>query len=843
MQDDGNDAPPATKDDEEAPKAPESPRPLAFTIDFGGGKVDSQKHKSLMEKYQKRHRRGQSLSKLEDTTTPPGPCASVKKHPLSGNLPRKSNYQTSEEYISSEERGDKNSKISSTNIAKLKDSFCLPLKNMSMDRMVQSCTLPRIKSPELKDFSSPELDLLSPFGQSCDKVSTAVKSTSIFIANLNQECESEFKKFDLLEDLDRADDLSDTGTYTLDADNYSEDQKARMSIDRNFKIEQISVKKKTEEYVRNLIDFQELPVPTIPFETSKTDDESVVKFDKPRTLDLKNTSPVFREINQIKPISTIVSPIQNLSIVQNNKNKQLNTEDDQQSFTKVMFPSSKSRTGIGPTEDQGSVISITSSGAFRSKNEKERRRMCQLSLTKSEIHVEAYTEESSNRNQPELVVHASLTLSKSNGSNLTANVVHVADSLSKSNNANLHNSVQTKVSNVPQTICSYPTKGSPTKIPSPVHSARPRSTSSINSLNIDLSDSSLETESYLNPTQKIIKSLQQRLSLEDDTENETKYLNNHEATRHLIKRAPNLRHNSFDDRNPKISNKLEHFQNKNLQIIDQTMGGNSLLNQYHQVKIQNSPNGSPIRRSSSFTTKNQVIISKNSNLERKQSNLYADTLNINRNASIQRSSSTASIKPGPVEFRRSSGGPEHRKIDRNQFGDTESSSEDDFEKNLKKKDITNTRYNRAFSLRRGRLDAEPVQAKCPNTPEMRRKFVGGDHRGDRSISVDRKAPKAIDVPSRYLQSIAKKGSGVVKQETPKINVPRPSSGPPKIQSQSASKVFSRTDSGRFSVRSTKPPSKGNPKSARKEHTGEFHKLGIKFFICIHVIYFVVVLAV
>lgn len=70
----------------------ESPRPTAFTIDFGNEKkVDLQRHKSLAEKFQQRHKRGKSMSKLEgsNVATP-----ITKRHPLTGNLPRKSSFHS-----------------------------------------------------------------------------------------------------------------------------------------------------------------------------------------------------------------------------------------------------------------------------------------------------------------------------------------------------------------------------------------------------------------------------------------------------------------------------------------------------------------------------------------------------------------------------------------------------------------------------------------------------------------------------------------------------------------------------------------------------------------------------
>lgn len=170
------------------------------------------------------------------------------------------------------------------------------------------------------------------------------------------------------------------------------------------------------------------------------------------------------------------------------------------------------------------------------------------------------------------------------------------------------------------------------------------------------------------------------------------------------------------------------------------------------------------------------------------------------------------------------------------YSDSESSSEDDgacytescesgnevFSKNKKEQNnITNTRHNRAFSLRRARLDLDTN--KCPNTPEMRRKFPIEQtiKNSPRSTSTDaRKPAQAIDIKSRYMNLSAPK-----LQQSPKISNRealtkpilnnRPSSAS-NITNQKVLNIspastksasIARTDSGRFSMRSvprTKP---------------------------------------
>lgn len=859
---------------------PESPKPLAFTIDFGCNKaIDTQRQKALVEKLKNRHKRGQSLSKLEDSTTASTPP--TKQHPLTGNLPRKSSFQ-SEGYFSSDEKTDR---VKTSRSGVKRSDLTLLLKNVTTDRMTQSFpnpALPSITSPEeieLKDVSSPELDLISPFSpreQSKSSANSNVKKQQFS----SPECEKMYIADDDKDnvfvdgadvDFDKSDTASDAGTYTLDADNYSEEQKARMSIDKDFKIEQVSVQKKTEEYIKSLSSMRDRLLQNAPTFVNKPISKETEVTKAVQALNLLETetdpksprSPTARKFDrpasapvQPKPaaskvLSPIMSPTQNMSITQDVEeelDKTLNNGEcdvHNKTFTKIMFPSPKAKhNGLEQAYDRGSVISVTSSGAFKPKNEKKCER--KYSLSKSEVQVQAYIE---GKNYTDGIVEAIREAEvKRSKPKLTANIVNIQSIEVKKPNVSLDSSgvisanivfekvsnispVSCQTSNLPPAVGGYSGKSSPTKIPSPIHTiSRPRSRNSSNSVSIEFSDSNLDTDLILKPTQNYINSLQQRLSLDSDAESDydARYgvpLNN---TAHLLKqKASHTRHNSLDDRTMNISNKLEHFQNKNLQGIDQTY--TNLFNQYSQNKvihkIQNSPNNSPIKRSSSFSTKNQINSPKNTNVvaPQKESNI-CNSPNLTRNSSIQRSSSTACIKPSYMTNRRPSIG-EHRKIDRGQFGDTESSSEEDFEKNLQKRkdlaNITNTRCNRAFSLRRARVDNEPSPMKCPNTPEMRRKAFHPEMKQERAISVDRKPMKTNDVQSRYLLNISKRGTPPPPTKAEVKSVPK--AGSATKTNPNRPQVFSRTDSGRFSMRTpSKPPlTNSTPKGLKKDSSGEY----------------------
>ncbi|KAF7281021.1 uncharacterized protein LOC143198016 isoform X2 [Rhynchophorus ferrugineus] len=777
---------------------PESPRPTAFTIDFGDDKkVDIQRQKTLAEKFQQRHKRGKSMSKLEDNNLTPS-SATAKKHPLSANLPRKSSFQSEDEKAERNKSAKANSK---------RGDLTLHLKNITSERMTQSfpnAALPSLADPEpceIQNVSSPEFELISPFSPNISQelISPIDKITLSSEESIQQDNDEVFSKtFDC--DIDKkSDNVSEAGTYTVDVDHYSEEQKARMSIDNEFKIEQVSVQKKTEEYIRSLsntktLNDEAVKIAPRPFlEEAIAEMKSSNEKTKYMTLPLKSPTASSAKPFPVKVLSPILSPTQNLSLVETNR----------------VTSSPKNQRATAKSTDAGTIISVTSSGVFRIKTEEERRLERKLSLSKSDIQVEAYVDGRSYNERK-------MNNAKSNvyrPNNLTANIVNVQSIemiggdtggvVSASLVFGKMGGAVTASSGLPPT----PTgKTSPSKIPSPIHSlSRPRSRNSLSAVSDDL-----DTEFILKPTQNYINTLQHKLSLDSDQDSdyELKYglqLNN---TAHLMKqKASHIRHNSLDDK--AINNKLEHFQNKNLQSIDQTYS--NLLNQYKQNKvvnkINNSPSNSPIRRSSSFSNRNQINQTKSTNLnslQQKESNLCGSP-SLGKNGiqnNIQRSSSTACIKPN---YGTNGKRVEHRKIDRNQFGDTESSSEEDFDKELhKRKDlgnISNTRCNRTFSLRRARLDNEATKLKCPNTPEMRRKSFQPESKPERAISVDRKSIKTNEVQSRYLLNISKRA-------TP----PPVSKAPPKASSSAVSKNmvkpgagFCRMDSGRLSIRNLKPP--------------------------------------
>lgn len=203
--------------------------------------------------------------------------------------------------------------------------------------------------------------------------------------------------------------MSETGTYTLEGDNYSEEQKARMSIDNEFKLEKLTVEEKTVEYIKSLSVGKYLSDDSS-FSTSQISGSSSTisslqsSFSAnglPPVPPLKSSQEDKFEMPVKKLLSPILSPTQNVSIVDHSSKLKL----------------------VQLKSDEGAVISVTSSGAFRSKNEEKARLERRLSLTKSEVHVEAYID--GKIYNEEMLNNSSIRPSSNRKSKLTANIVNV----------------------------------------------------------------------------------------------------------------------------------------------------------------------------------------------------------------------------------------------------------------------------------------------------------------------------------------------------------------------------------------------------------------------------------
>lgn len=199
---------------------------MAFTIDFGNGKqVDEQRHKNLLERFHNRHRRGVSLSKMEDEMCDSSSSSQLTaklKSPASAKLQRKSSITREIETAQ---------KPSSAGGVRLRDKTkTTHLKDASKRHSWSPrSSMADSTSAQPQKHSKPS-KLTNPLERPL-KLHALTKSdvkpmppTTLNIHCLQPPLENKESQFN-------DDQVSEAGTYTLDGDNYTEEQKEKMNID------------------------------------------------------------------------------------------------------------------------------------------------------------------------------------------------------------------------------------------------------------------------------------------------------------------------------------------------------------------------------------------------------------------------------------------------------------------------------------------------------------------------------------------------------------------------------------------------------------------------------------
>lgn len=197
---------------------------MAFTIDFGGGKqVDEQRHKNLLERLQNRARRGVSLFKVEDEMTESNSSSQLNaklRSPASAKLPRKNSRDTIE----------LPQKPSSAGGVRLREKA---KTNQLKDASKRHSWSPRssMVEPTPSHQQPQKAKPINPLERHL-KLHTLTKAdvkpmppTTLNITCLQPPLENK-------ESLFNDDQVSEAGTYTIDGDNYTEEQKEKMNIDK-----------------------------------------------------------------------------------------------------------------------------------------------------------------------------------------------------------------------------------------------------------------------------------------------------------------------------------------------------------------------------------------------------------------------------------------------------------------------------------------------------------------------------------------------------------------------------------------------------------------------------------
>jgi hypothetical protein len=219
----------SSRDDERsAEKSEESDvtKSMAFTIDFSSGKqFDEQRHKNLLERFQNRHRRGVSLSKVDDEMSESNSSSQLNaklRSPASAKLPRKNSRDAIESPQKPSSAGGvrlrEKAKTSQLRDASKRHSWS------PRSSMVEPTPTHQQQPQKAKQSNPLERHL---------KMHTLTKAdvkplppTTLNIACLQPPLENKESHFH--ED----DQVSEAGTYTLDGDNYTEEQKEKMNIDK-----------------------------------------------------------------------------------------------------------------------------------------------------------------------------------------------------------------------------------------------------------------------------------------------------------------------------------------------------------------------------------------------------------------------------------------------------------------------------------------------------------------------------------------------------------------------------------------------------------------------------------
>lgn len=199
---------------------------MAFTIDFGSGKqIDEQRHKNLLERFQNRHRRGVSLSKVEDEMCDSSSSSQLTaklKSPASAKLPRKGPATREIETPQ---------KPTSAGGVRLRDKSKATQVRDASKRHSWSPRSSMAENQPQKQSKPTSTKLSNPLERPL-KLHTLTKAdlkpippTTLNITCLQPPLEN---KESQLND----DQVSEAGTYTLDGDNYTEEQKEKMNIDK-----------------------------------------------------------------------------------------------------------------------------------------------------------------------------------------------------------------------------------------------------------------------------------------------------------------------------------------------------------------------------------------------------------------------------------------------------------------------------------------------------------------------------------------------------------------------------------------------------------------------------------
>ena len=349
---------------------------MAFTIDFGNGKqVDEQRHKNLLERFQNRHRRGVSLSKVEDEmgdSSSSSQLTAKLKSPASAKLPRKSlkEIENTPQKPSSANSGvrlrdktkatqlrDASKRHSWSPRSSMVEATNQPQKNYS--QKAKQSTNPLEKPLKLHALTKSDVKPMPP---------TTLNITCLQTPLVNKESH--------LND----DQVSEAGTYTLDGDNYTEEQKEKMNIDK------LAAEQHDSELLQRKLEIEESDNSNV-----ETDLEIIDLDPPPQHLMMPRHAAAGNRKN-ILEVSFYHQEPTTSNVAVNGKHKTSYLEKLKSRMKNIgdkKFHKSKS-----PDDDCGTFTSVTTSGVLSIKPtlEVNPRLKRKNSLTKSQIDSSEYVQ-------------------------------------------------------------------------------------------------------------------------------------------------------------------------------------------------------------------------------------------------------------------------------------------------------------------------------------------------------------------------------------------------------------------------------------------------------------------
>ncbi|XP_055621449.1 uncharacterized protein LOC129765307 isoform X2 [Toxorhynchites rutilus septentrionalis] len=360
------------KDQRCSSEDPDVRNALAFTIDFSDGRksIDAQRHEKMLERFQNRHKRGVSLSKLES-----GPPPGKIKTPQSVNLPRKNKNNLPDMQTDVKLR-DKNK---STKDAISKRHSWSPRTSMTEVTAKESV----IQMKDGNKFTPRSTTLQMAFDQ--QNITKDACSSSEFNAESLDSSIGLLCVEPPLENFGKDDDgesVSEAGTYTLDGDNYTEEQKERMNIDR---MPASNPKTTTKHFLPT-----GLSIDTSPRRPTNFHDElEIIDLDQPifgKTDERRKPNILevtyFHDSSGMQPMKSKQSYLEKL------KSRVKNITHKSKSPDKAVYSQQVD------SSDQGTFTSVTTSGILSIKPSLENRSGMQRrnSLTKSHIDSSEYVQ-------------------------------------------------------------------------------------------------------------------------------------------------------------------------------------------------------------------------------------------------------------------------------------------------------------------------------------------------------------------------------------------------------------------------------------------------------------------